>query len=83
MARPHHRKKHKEQLRQFQQSRGAFKKEAKGKATNVFAITGAVVGLAIAYFATQGNLVWVIIGLLAGAGAGYLIGKSVDESGKK
>ncbi len=83
MARPHHRKKHKEHLRQYQQSRGSFKREVKGKATNIFAITGSVVGLAIAYFATQGNLVWVIIGLLAGGGAGYLIGKRVDESGKK
>lgn len=83
MARPHHRKKHKEHLRQFQQSRGSFKKDAKGKATNIFAIVGAIVGLAITYFATQGDLVWVIIGLVVGAAAGYIIGINIDRGEKK
>lgn len=83
MANPHHRKKHKEHLRQFQQSRDNFTKDVKGKATNIFAIVGAVIGLAISYFATQGSLIWIIVGTIAGAGIGYLFGYNIDKSTSK
>ena len=83
MARPHHRKKHKEHLRQYQQSRGGFSTTAKTKGTSVFAIVGGVIGLAIAYFATQGNIVWIIAGGVVGAGLGYVFGNSIDKSSRK
>lgn len=83
MARPHHRKKHKAHLRQFQHKSDIKDNVAKTKASTVFAIIGAVVGLAVFYFATQGNLIWGLVGTVIGAGAGYLLGNSLDHSGKK
>lgn len=83
MANPHHRKKHKEHLRQYQQSQKSFSSGNKAKGTSVFAIVGAVVGLAITYFATQGSLIWIIAGTLVGAGLGYIFGKSIDKSTEK
>ena len=82
MANPHHRKKHKEQLRLFQKNRTTTESTAKGKAANIFAIVGAVIGLAIAYFAS-GNLIWVAVGALAGGFGGYFTGKNIDNAGKK
>lgn len=82
MANPHHRKKHKEHLRQFQQRAAGQTGESKekAKASTVFAVTGAVVGIAVLYFATQGNFMWAIGGGILGGVIGYLIGKSVDKS---
>ena len=82
MANPHHRKKHKEHLKQFQQKQNSFSKEGKGSAKNIFAIVGAVIGLSITYFAT-GNLVWVIVGALAGGLGGYFVGNNIDKAGKE
>lgn len=83
MARPHHRKKHKEHLRQFQH-RGDMKTiDAKSHGSSVFAIVGAVVGLAVLYFATQSNIVWALVGAAGGGVAGYLLGKSIDRSANK
>ena len=81
MANPHHRKKHKEQLRLFQKNRTTTETTAKGKAANIFAIVGAVIGLAVTYFAT-GNLIWVAVGAVAGGMGGYFIGKNIDNAGK-
>jgi NAD/NADP transhydrogenase beta subunit len=83
MARSHHRKNHKEHLHQYQKSRDSFTTDVKAKGTNIFAIVGAVVGLAIAYFATQGNIVWIIAGTVVGGAAGYFVGKSVDNAGSQ
>jgi NAD/NADP transhydrogenase beta subunit len=81
MARPHHRKKHKEHLRQYQQSREPLSPKIKSKATRVFAIVGAVIGLAVTYFISQGASGWMIMlaGVLAGAGLGFLFGKSIES----
>ena len=76
MANPHHRKKHKEHLRQFQQNRISNETTAKGKAANIFAIVGGVIGLAIAYFAS-GDLVWVAVGAFVGGIGGYLTGRNM------
>lgn len=83
MARPHHRKKHKEHLRQFQHKADINTDDAKGKGSNVFAIVGAVVGMAVIYFATQGDIIWALGGAVIGGGAGYLLGKSIDRPAKK
>ena len=85
MARPHHRKGHKEHLKQFQNrvAGSTGESKAKSKASSVFAVGGAITGLAILYFATQGDFVLALGGAVVGAGLGYLIGKNVDRSSKK
>lgn len=85
MARPHHRKGHKEHLKQFQNraAGNTGESKAKAKASSVFAVGGAIAGLAVLYFATQGDFVWALGGAVGGAVIGYLIGKGVDRSAKK
>lgn len=78
MARSHHRKKHKQHLRLFRQKHETATEAARGKASVVFSIGGAFVGLAIAYFASGGAYFWMGLGLIAGAVAGYYLGKKVD-----
>ncbi len=80
MARSHHRKKHKEQLRHFKHKEETTFSTPKSKASNIFAIMGAIVGLAVSYFATEGTLLWIIIGIIAGGIGGYLIGRKVDSN---
>ena len=80
MARSHHRKKHKSHVRQFRHTHDTSSSSlAKGKAVSVFTIAGAGIGLLLGYFATQGTMLWIVVGLLAGGAAGYLIGKRVDR----
>ena len=85
MANPHHRKKHKEHLKQFQNRAASTTGEskAKTKASSVFAVGGAITGLAILYFATQGDIIWALGGTVVGAAIGYLIGKNIDRAAKK
>ena len=85
MARPHHRKGHKEHLKQFQNRAAGSTGESKAraKASSVFAVGGAVVGFAILYFATQGDFIWAVGGAVVGLAAGYLIGKNIDRAAKK
>lgn len=81
MARPHHRKKHKTHLRQFRQSHdtSVTSPRSRAKGISVFTIAGALTGFAVGYFATQGTILWVIVGMLAGGAGGYLIGKRIDK----
>ena len=83
MARSHHRKKHKEHLRQYQHTQESVTQKTKGKAANVFTVVGAVAGLALGYFSSDRSPVWSIVIALAGATAGYLFGRSIDRQGKK
>jgi 1,4-dihydroxy-2-naphthoate octaprenyltransferase len=80
MARSHHRKKHKEHLRMFKHSHegNAVAKTQTSKATVVFGILGGLIGLAVAYFATNGIWLWIAVGLIAGTVAGYYIGRNID-----
>jgi membrane protein DedA with SNARE-associated domain len=79
MARSHHRKKHKEHLRQFKHKSDTVSSTARTKAAGVFTIVGAVIGSAVGYMVTHGALLWTLIGLMAGVTAGYLIGRNVDK----
>ena len=85
MARPHHRKGHKEHLKQFQNrtTGSTGESKARAKASSVFAVGGVIVGFAVLYFATQGDFVWAIGGGAAGGAIGYLIGKSIDRAPRK
>ena len=79
MARSHHRKKHKEHLRQFKHKGETVSSTPKSKASGIFTVGGAVIGLAVSYFGTQGSILWMIIGVVAGGVTGYLIGRRVDS----
>jgi uncharacterized membrane protein YfcA len=80
MARSHHRKKHKEHLRQFRHSQDTTAvKSGKGKTIGMFTALGAALGFAVSYFAAQGFLLWIGIGIVAGAFLGYYIGRKIDE----
>ncbi|MCX6317322.1 MAG: hypothetical protein NTW29_08525 [Bacteroidetes bacterium] len=81
MARSHHRKKHKEHLRQFRHSHeGASASDTpKTKAAVLFTVIGALLGFAVGYFGSSGSLVWMGAGLVAGAIAGYYLGKNIDR----
>ena len=80
MARSHHRKKHKEHLRQYQHNHeGVSSKTKKGKTTGTFALVGTVLGAAIGYFATDGVSTWIAFGAVAGGLAGYLGGRYFDR----
>ncbi|RYG43216.1 MAG: hypothetical protein EOO01_21680 [Chitinophagaceae bacterium] len=78
MARSHHRKKHKEQLRHFKHKEETSFSPSRSKAANIFAVMGGVTGLAVGYFASEGSLAWCIAGVVAGSIAGYLVGRRVD-----
>lgn len=83
MARSHHRKKHKEHLRQYQHSHEgtAARRAKKAKVTGTLAIIGAIVGAAVGYFATDGNPTWIGLGAVSGGLAGMLIGRYLDKEG--
>lgn len=80
MARTHHRKKHKEHLRQFKQDHenASSSSAIKGKSTKLFTIIGAITGIAISYFAAGAAIVWLAIGLVIGGIIGYYIGYKID-----
>ena len=80
MARSHHRKKHKEQLRHFKHKEETTFSTPKSKAANIFAVMGAIVGLAVSYFASEGSVLWIYIGIIVGVIAGYLIGRKLDSN---
>jgi len=83
MARPHHRKKHKEHLQQFKHSQDTTVEKIKSKGTKVFAVVGAVIGFAVAFFASSGSLIWMAAGLIVGGIGGYYFGLKIDnEPGK-
>lgn len=80
MARSHHRKKHREHVKQFRQSHDtAITDGSNGKATTIVMIIGALVGFAVAFFASGGVLLWMTAGLILGAIGGYFAGKKIDE----
>ena len=78
MARSHHRKKHKQHVQQFKH-RGDFGvSKTKGKASYLFLVIGVIVGTLVGYFASNGAVGWMGIGLAIGGAAGYFIGNRVD-----
>jgi hypothetical protein len=79
VARSHHRKKHKQHLRSYQQSRGPADRPARTKVRNIFTLIGLALGLGIAYFAVNTPAA-LVIGAAAGTAIGYFTGKKMDES---
>lgn len=84
MARSHHRKKHKEHLRQYQHTQeGVSVKAKKAKVSGTIAVVGAILGIAIGYFATDGVLTWIAGGAVAGGLVGWLVGRYLDREAKR
>ena len=79
MAQSHHRKKHKEHLRQFQHRQETTVTKSKRKAAGIFTVVGIVLGLAVSYFSSDANLLWIAAGTAAGGIAGYLFGRNIDK----
>ena len=78
MARSHHRKKHKQHLRNYQHSNDLSVRTGKTRVMGLFLLLGAGLGFAIGYFAS-GSVIAYAIGTIAGATIGYLVGKKIDE----
>ncbi len=78
MAKPHHRKKHKQHVQQFKHRGDFAATKTKGKASYTFLIIGVIVGTLVGYFASNGAVGWMGIGLAAGGAAGYFIGYRID-----
>ncbi len=79
MARSHHRKKHKTQLRQYQHINEGSSKGKKRKVSGTIAVIGTIVGMSVGYFATNGILLWIAFGAVVGGLAGFLIGRHLDK----
>jgi len=78
MARSHHRpKKH------HHQPHHAVSAKTKRKGTTALTILLAVFGLLIGYLAGGGNLIFMIVGLLVGAIAGWFVSIAIGNSDTK
>lgn len=78
MARSHHRKKHREHLRQYRNTKDELATAPKGKTYGVFTVIGVLTGLAIGYFATEGSWLWMAAGAIVVGVLGYFIGRKID-----
>ncbi len=54
-------------------------KKKRNTASLFFAITGAVAGLVISFFASERNFFWMGAGSIAGAYLGYILGNRMDK----
>ena len=79
MARSHHRKKHKAQLQHFKHDHDTPAEKVKARESRVFAVTGAVVGLAIGYIGSEGQIIWTLAGLIIGGLLGFIAGRSLEK----
>lgn len=59
------------------------RKNKKNSAVTVIIIFFALIGLAIAYFTAGTAPLWLVIGIVGGAIAGFLFGKQLDKSFSK
>ena len=83
MARSHHRKKHKTQLRQYHHTHdGETSKVRKRKVTSTMTVIGIIVGVAVGYFGSDGMPLWIGIGAVIGGIAGYITGFFLDKDGR-
>lgn len=77
MANPHHRKKHKEHLKNFKHEQVHDAVEKKSKPGYFLIILGALVGFGITYFASNQNMAVMAGGFFAGGALGYWASKQI------
>ena len=79
MPQSHHRREHKSHIRNYHkehQSGKSGSKTSKSSGSSVlFLIIGAIAGLGLSFFASEGSPYWVLIGTNAGALVGYFVEK--------
>ena len=78
MARSHHRKKHKSHLKQFQ-SHQQTDRVRNRKTTGTLAVIGIILGLAVGYFGSGSDPVWIAVGGVIGGFIGYITGRILDR----
>jgi uncharacterized membrane protein YfcA len=76
MPRSKQRKRHHEP----QRSASLVKTNKKRSTVNAGIIFFALVGLGIAYFATDASILWIVIGAVIGGACGYFFGKEMDKA---
>ena len=54
--------------------------KAKHSAAFILAVIAAMLGLAVAFFTQGADVLWMLIGAVAGALIGYLVGHSMDKA---
>lgn len=80
MAQSHHRKAHKQRLKDYKHvNENLSHVRQKTGTTFVFTILGFVLGGVIGYIATS-NALWSAAGAIVLGGAGYLLGKRVEQA---
>ncbi|MBK8951875.1 MAG: hypothetical protein IPM85_05750 [Chitinophagaceae bacterium] len=81
MARSHHRKAHKQRLKDYKHVHEdlAHVRQKTGT-TFVFTLLGIVLGGTVGYIATGGALLWIAAGIVVMGFAGYLLGKRVEKA---
>ena len=79
MPTSHHRREHKSHIRNYHKEHVSNKETSnrsnKGRSSLLFVIIGAITGLGLSFFASEGNMYWVLIGTLAGSIGGYFLEK--------
>ena len=78
MPRSHHRKKHKEHLNRFQESRKNVTAKIKSNPKFVFILIGAALGFLLFYLGGTKNIFLLLSGLLLGAFLGHLLEKKLQ-----
>jgi UDP-N-acetylmuramyl pentapeptide phosphotransferase/UDP-N-acetylglucosamine-1-phosphate transferase len=79
MPKSKQRKHHHEQ----QQAPNLVKSDKTGSFVILLTIFFALLGMGIAFFATENSILWIAIGAIVGAVAGYLFAKQVERSFSK
>ena len=81
LAMPHSRHRHKHESHQPHHHPAQPKPTR--KATPIVTFLAAIFGLVVAAMASESDWLWMIIGAIVGAVAGYLIGKNIDSAADK
>ena len=83
MARSRHRHKHHPHHPVHVNHPNVTKHTARKSAVGIMVVFVAVLGLGVAFVSAGADIIWLIVGTLAGGIAGYFFGRSIDNSAAK